>query len=43
MDNAIARTSSAESSVNEAQVRELQASIAALKTQMKEMHSKLLS
>lgn len=42
MDNAIARTSSADSSVNEAQVRELQASIDALKTQMKEMHSKLL-
>ncbi|MBU3968184.1 MAG: peptidase, partial [Euryarchaeota archaeon] len=42
MDNAIARTPSADSSVNEAQIRELQDSIDALKTQMKEMHSKLL-
>lgn len=42
MDNAIARTPSADSSVNEAQIRELQNSIDALKTQMKEMHSKLL-
>jgi len=42
MDNAIARTPSVESPANEAQIRELQDSIDALKTQMKEMHSKLL-
>jgi proteasome regulatory subunit len=42
MDNAIARTPSMESSVNEAKIRELQDSIETLKTQMKEMHSKIL-
>ena len=42
MDNAIARTPSMESSVNEARIRELQDSIDTLKNQMKEMHSKLL-
>jgi len=41
MDNAIARTPSMESSVNEARIRELQDSIDTLKNQMKEMHSKL--
>ncbi len=41
MDNAIARTPSVESSVNEAKIRELQDSIDTLKTQMKEMHSNL--
>src|SRR4030067_2171682 len=42
MDNAIARTPSMESTVNEARIRELQDSIDTLKIQMKEMHSKLL-
>ena len=42
MDNAIARTPSVDSTVNEARIRELQDSIDTLKTQMKEMHSKLL-
>ena len=42
MDNAIARTPYMESTVNEARIRELQDSIDTLKTQMKEMHSKLL-
>ena len=42
MDNAIARTPSMDSTVNEARIRELQDSIDTLKTQMKEMHSKLL-
>ncbi|MDO8726096.1 MAG: proteasome-activating nucleotidase [Candidatus Methanoperedens sp.] len=42
MDNAIARTPSVESTVNDSRLRELQDSIDILKTQMKEMHSKLL-
>lgn len=42
MDDAIARTPSMETTVNEARIRELQDAIDTLKTQMKEMHSKLL-